>query len=476
MSFVADRIKKSLHSVGSAFKAQRDVPSTVSQKQIERDIPVTWEKDNPLMDYVNRYMLRGSGAGFVTSPYTSQWDLVWGVTPIEDLPKYKELYTFTPYIKAAIDVTVNLAISNGFELDGGNDKVREWLIDWLDEQNILRTLRIVATDMLVFGNAYLEICRDEETGQIAWLKPLDPVYMRPRRDAYGNVFGYIQLLSMPPVVFTSEDIVHFKWGAKSWWFESAFGTSLLRPLLRIQALIKQFEDDMSVILHVYAKPMLIFKAGTPEKPLGDNAVTELIHEFQNRKPGTDLYVRGDVVVEPILSMTKDISVQFWLDYLYKQREAVLGVPKIFLGESEGTNRATSDTVMQEYVTRLRMLQEIIGDVLETVLFKQLIDEKFGVGKEIPHIAWRPIWEARVEDKAKYVQGLVQQGIITVVEARLALGYSAQPGPEQGVLSQQSGQARNRPAGKGGAVIEQDGKRYVVEELSDGESSDDRPAA
>jgi hypothetical protein len=446
MSLVADHLRKGLRSLRAAFRAQHDVSLAVSKSQIERDIPVTWEKDNPLMDYVNRYMLKGSGAGFVTSPYTSAFDLVWGVTPIEDLPKYKDLYTFVPYIKAAIDVTVNLAISNGFELDGGDDKVQEWLTDWLDEQNILRTLRMVATDMLVFGNAFLEICRDEDTGEIAWLKGLDPVYMRPRRDAYGNVFGYIQLLTMPPVVFTAQDMVHFKWGAKSWWFENAFGTSLLRPLLKIQALINQFENDMATICHTYTKPMLVIKAGTPEKPLGDDKVGELMGMFQNRKPATDLFVRGDVLVEPIPSMTKDINVEFWLNYLYKEREAVLGVPKIFLGESEGANRATADVVMQEYVTRLRMMQEIIGDVLETTLFKQLIDDQFGDGQEIPHVTWKPIWEAKVEDKAKYVQGLVQAGIITVAEARLELGYAAKPA--EGELPKQPTQVNDKASPMG----------------------------
>lgn len=430
--------------MNAIFSAQHEVPPAVSKEQIKRDIPVTWEKDNVLVDYVNKYMLKGSGAGFVTSPYTSTWDLVWGATPIEDLPKYKELYTFTPYIKAAVDVTVNLAISNGFELDGGDDKVREWLTDWLDEQNILQTLRIAATDMLVFGNAYLEICRDEDTGLVAWLKPLDPTWMRPRQDAYGNVFGYIQLLTMPPVVFTAEDMVHLRWGAKSFWYEFSFGTSLLRPLLKVQALINQFENDMAVIMQVYTKPMLVVKAGAPEKPWSDDQLAQLVEAFRTRKPGTDVFIRGDVSADVIQSMTKDINVQFWLDYLYKQREAVLGVPKIFLGESEGTNRSTSDTVMQEYVTRLRMLQEIVGDVLEAVLFKQLIGEKFGVGKEVPHVAWKPIWEAKVEDKAKYVQGLVQTGIITVAEARLALGYPAEPSAEHGALPKQPTQVEGKP--------------------------------
>lgn len=429
----------------TTYLAQRDVPEKISETQIERDIPVTWKEDSVLWQYVtNKYGLRGSGVGFVTSPYTQYWDLIWGVTPIEDLPKYKELYTFTPYIKAAIDVTVNLAM-NQFELTGSKDEVREWLSDWLDEHNILYTLRILATDMIVFGTSYCEICRDEDTNEIVYLKPLDPVWMRPRTDAFGNTFGYIQLLTVPPVAFTSHEVMCFKWGAKSWWYEAAYGTSLLRPLLRIQAMINQFEDDMATIVHTYTKPMLVVKGGQPDKPMTDPEIAALMSSFQDRQVATDVFVRGDVAVDVIPSMTRGVNVQFWLDYLYKQREAVLGVPKIFLGESEGTNRATSDTVMQEYVTRLRMLQTIIGEMLETELFKQLIDTKFGEGVEIPEVAWKPIWEAKIEDKAKFAQGLVATGIITVVEARTMLGFPEKPPQGTGELPAQPTQVQpNQP--------------------------------
>ena len=462
MSFVAEKLRKGLSGLKQftgRFVAQRNVPPEVSRRQIEEEVPVSWKKDEMLWGYVNRYMLKGSGAGFVTPPYTAYWERMWGATPIEDLPKYKDLYTFTPYIKAAIDVTVNLAISNGFELNGGDDAVREWLSDWLDEQNILHTLRIVATDMLVFGNAFIEICRDETTGEVTWLKPLDPVHMRVRRNEYGDIFGYIQLLTFPPVVFEAQDMVHFRWGAKSWWYEFSYGTSLLRPLLKIQALIDQFEDDMAVICHTYAKPMLIVKAGTPERPFSDQQLQSLMEAFRDRKPATDVFVRGDVAVDVVPSLTKDVNIQWWLDYLYKQREAVLGVPKIFLGESEGTNRATAEVVMQEYVTRLRMLQEIIGAVLETVLFKQLIAHEFGEGVEIPKVAWRPIWEATVEDKAKFISDLVQNGIITVAEARMQLGYPAEP-EEQGIP-----QLLPKPKSEGEKIVEKT-VRGVVEKLSE----------
>jgi hypothetical protein len=430
MSFVAERVRRVYQTIRSRFVAQREVPPEVSKRQIEEEVPVSWKADNMLWGYVSRYMLKGSGAGFITPPYTAYWERMWGAVPVEDLPKYKDLYTFTPYIKACIDVTINLAISNGFELEGGDDAVREWLTDWLDEHNFLQTLRIIGTDMLVFGNGEYEICREEGVApEDWWLKPLDPVHVRVRRDAYGNIFGYIQLLTFPPVVFTAQDIVHYRWGAKSWWYEFSYGTSLLRPLLKIQALIDQFEDDMAVIMHTYSKPMLVVKAGTPQLPFTDQQLTALMDAFQNRTAGTDVFVRGDVAVDKIESLTRGVNVQFWLNYLYVQRDAVLGVPKIFLGQSEGTNRATADVIMQEYVSRLRMLEEIMGDITETTLFKQLIDAKFGEGLEIPKIAWKPIWEPTVQEKAVYIGNLVLQQIITPTEARLALGFPAEP--EQG---------------------------------------------
>jgi hypothetical protein len=434
MSFISKRVRKGIEAIrkSSLFTAQRQVPPEMSKRQIEEEIPVTWKQDQALWGYVTKYQLKASGIGFVTPPYMAYWERIWGATPIEDLPKYKDLYTFTPYIKASIDVTVNLALSNGFELEGGDEQVREWLDNWLDEQNILQTLRIIGTDMLVSGNAYLELCRNDDN-TIQWLKPLDPVHMRVRRDAYGNVFGFVQLLTFPPVAFTAQDVVHFRWAAKSWWYEYSYGTSQLRPLLLIQALMDDFQTDMATIMKVYTKPMLVVTAGTPENPWGDIQLSGLVQAFEDRQPATDVFVRGDVNAKVLPSMTREINVQWWIDYLHRQREAVLGVPKIFLGESEGTNRATAEIVMQEYITRLRMLQELMGDTLETDLFKQLIESKFGEGVEVPHVKWRPIWEPTIQEKAAYYVALVQNGIATIPEARVALGLPLEPEESEGQL-------------------------------------------
>jgi hypothetical protein len=174
-----------------------------------------------------------------------------------------------------------------------------------------------------------------------------------------------------------------------------------------------------------------------------------------------VFVRGDVSVDVVPSLTKDVNIQWWLDYLYKQREAVLGVPKIFLGESEGTNRATAEVVMQEYVTRLRMLEELIGDVLETVLFKQLVEHEFGEGVEIPKVKWRPIWEPTIQEKAKFIGDLVEKGIIMPSEARMQLGF-----PEEYPEAEGKGpipQMLPKPKSESSKIVEKT-VRGVVEQL------------
>jgi hypothetical protein len=429
----------------------RNVSLDVSTQQMQEQIPFSWRTDSQLYSYVNsKYRQPASGAGFVSQPYTAIWDLVWGVTPVEDLAKYKDLATRIPYIAASIRVKANMAISNGFELEGGDEDVRNWLMDWCEKHNFLQTLRVVAWDMMVYGNAYQELCSDENVPpELWWLKGLDPVHMRVRRDEYGNVFGYIQLLTFPPVPFTAQEIMHFKNEPKSNWYEAIYGTSEIRPLILNQAYIDSYERDMATIIGVYLKPMLVVKAGTPERPFNDTQLGTLMEAFSDRRPNTDVFLN----FEP------------WMNYLERQRKAILGVPEIFLGEPSGTNRATADIVMQEFVTRLRMLQEIMGDDVETMHFTRLVEAKFGEGTEVPHIKWKPIWEPSLQEKSAIYATLVQANAARISEWRVAVGLPKEMPPETNALPVPKPQL-NQSGNKFGnqATFTKDGKNYLVAEI------------
>jgi hypothetical protein len=115
MSFVGQRISDSFHKLQAKLRLplQREVPPEISKRQMEEEMPFSWKKDEALYGYVSRFMLKGSAQALLRLHTLPFGDRIWGATPIEDLAKYKDLYTFTPYIKAAVDVTVNLASATG---------------------------------------------------------------------------------------------------------------------------------------------------------------------------------------------------------------------------------------------------------------------------------------------------------------------------------------------------------------------------
>jgi hypothetical protein len=223
--------------------------------------------------------------------------------------------------------------------------------------------------------------------------------------------------------------------------------------LHVQALIDDFQVDMAKIMKVYTKPMLIAKCGgngapgMPE-PWSDPQLDVMSNTLAVRDQGTDLTVRGDVEVTPMSSLTKDLKAEWWIEYLERQRDSQLGVPKIFLGEVEGSNRATADVVMQEFITRLRMRQKHRSGVYEMQLFPLILRGDFPqsliIPDKIPKIKWKPIWEPPTDVKMSRVIDLYNNMLMGDKEARGELGL---PEKIDGVLKPQPTPAPMMPEGR-----------------------------
>jgi len=412
---------------------------------------------------------KGSGVGFVTSPYMQEFQRIWGVQIFEDYGTLRQIYKTVPYINAAINVTANLTLSSGFDLIGGKDKVRDFLIDQLDELNVDQILRPAIIDMLVLGNAFIEKAYEKEDilfstnedyakfvqqkyvakmvanpdyvtpdevpeaekwnafdekdlGNITQLKVLDPATIRIRADAYGNIFGAVQMVIVPPVVFRSWQLIHLKYMSRSEFQYSIYGLSPLNSLIGIQKKINAFEDAMTQIILAYGKPLLIVKVGTPERPATLEEIESVVEAFKNRQPASDIIVKGNYEVQPIQALSPaSAQVEWYLSYLERQRDAVLGVPKIFLGQTEGSNRATADVALMEYIARLSALQQNISQQIEDNLFKPLVRANFGEGEEIPEIRWREILPPTKSQNIVNVLNEYKAGMITLEEARESVG-------------------------------------------------------
>jgi len=407
--------------------------------------PKTWmKKQNIIKDPPP-----DSGYGYVTSPYNSIFNVMWGVYPSADLAKYRLMYRTVPKVKRAVDKTVSFAINkgiSGFEFKypaKDAQAIIDYLEDWIESQDDWKiTLQMIASDMLIYGNAFVEIVYEEPltdeqiaimshpidprdpnsgvpervfipnegidwagkdmnsntvpqliertvrdnaghnvdsiiefggNGNVVWLKVLDPLYMRARVDSYGNVFGYLQWFSSPPVAFTTNKVAHFKYNPKSTAYETVYGTSMLQSLIRTQEAIWQIENDLILIGHTAAKIPLHFDCGTPESVWTDEAFMKFQMQMKTRGSGADIFTRGDVVANQLAIPAAQIShLMSNLKYHDVQRSVALGVPPALLGEPEGSSRTTAEISLDDFINQLQILQKEIANVLEEQIFNYIL--------------------------------------------------------------------------------------------------------
>lgn len=101
-----------------------------------------------------------TGQLLVQSPYTDFYNLVWGLAPNQDMPKWRWMYRSRPEIRRGVDTKVMLAVGHGFTVICEEDKDLENYANALIKKLSLREVsQSAATDMMVYGQAYFEKVR-----------------------------------------------------------------------------------------------------------------------------------------------------------------------------------------------------------------------------------------------------------------------------------------------------------------------------
>jgi hypothetical protein len=433
-----------------------------------------------------------AGKAFVQSPFADIYTRVYGVEPISDLPKYRTMVRSQPDINAALEKQVSMAFGKGFEISHPDPEIEAYLEEVVDRIRLREEILALAFDMLAYGNAYAEIVwedrqqtqenlynfkgtyypeseikgktefsgakvvqRDGKTAtasmiknsnykDIITIKILDPIYMRVRRDSFNNIYGYLQRVVFPPVLLDTASCLHIKYRPKSWGYENAYGTSVLLPLIKNNDLLMQFENDASIWIHQRAVPPLIVRGGTEAKPYTTAQMKELMKSLQGRSAASMLAVKSDVEIQEMEGVARALNVNWYLNYLLHRRYQSLGVPPSLMGVQEGAsgNRGTIQTVLQEFITQLQLLQKFVAEAIESQILYPLIVTNFGdtwvqpKGKKPKRITmpkakliYPPIVEEAPDLRStRLIQGL-QAGAISINEYRERTGFPAIDDPK-----------------------------------------------
>jgi len=415
---------------------------------------------------------RGVIAGESLTPdYLSFRNTYWGQQhPVNYKLLYK-MYKEDPVVNSAINLTKDFVVGDGWELigDEGSELHRKRIERVLNKNNFTNTLNDLVLCLLIYGDAYLELVRHEDSrhkfvsecdiakhsdnigsfgvhewteelgvkkcfvgdnevskdvfekqwnyeykqkfGTVKKMVPMEPSSVRVDYNEHGEPIKYIQRVLHRRVDFYPDEIVHFslnKIGAR------VYGHSPMQSLLVTLQAKQNAENYTNDFFKRGAMPRMVYV-------LPGNYQKDMVDRFKNTlatlQPQQDVVLTGgqEVKVQEVAPHNSDMQFIELLKYLRLNILIALQVPPSMIGISEGANRSNSTVQMQAFDRRVHALKSIIADILNWQLFTT---ENFGSDNVVFKFQDKNVRENLLKaQEAQLLSSMVATGIVTANEVR-----------------------------------------------------------
>ena len=340
-------------------------------------------------------------------PKTLLWSLPeyygrWGEPREENIREFVDLAMGDPHVRMCVETIASAVVANGYTVQGeesAKNRVEEYIGS--REHDFLELVKRIATSLAIFDEAFLEAHEGVDFPRL-----VAPWTIMVRRDNYGNILGYTQVVR-GIVELKPEEIVHIKANA---WLDFAYAVPRLKTLYR--TLLTKREAEVfyyNVLMRkgVLAK-VFLYKGG--------DAATFNIgrQELEQTKPGSTLLMMGDWEIKDLGSPVKELELPSLIDNLTQTIISLFGVPRIVLGYTEAATLETSRNQIVVFQQKIRDLQNVIAAGLTEAFSRILKTDGF-------YITLNP-W-TNPEQQIRIAVTQLQAGIITINEARAMLGLS-----------------------------------------------------
>lgn len=185
-------------------------------------------------------------------------------------------------------------------------------------------------------DSFAEIIRDEKTGILINLKPLDPSSIRIVVDESGQIIRYEQIsklgLKNPVKKFKVNDIFHLSCDQLA---DQIHGISKIESLeTTMLADIESFAD-VKKIMHQQAKPFIIFKLAEDD-PIKIKDFKARLDRLRNL--GEDLIIPADnnTLSHEVVQLNPSAMVLAWRQDIMNKFYRALGLPLIIFGSGGST--------------------------------------------------------------------------------------------------------------------------------------------
>lgn len=346
-------------------------------------------------------------------PYVLDLNLAYGTGVLANYNAYEELYFSSVDVATAIDLIAQFAITEMNFV--GNEKDVEKMTEFAKQVKLRSRLINDVRAMLIYGNSFEYLASSEG---------IEMQYLNPKRvkvliNEFGDIEGYEYFAGDEQVKLPAERVLHFAYGRIG---NSPYGYSFVHQAYNAIVLKKKLELMSAILAYKMGHPLLHAKVNNPamipevEKVLSNRVQTNYSPQFvEDQIAIVNQIITDDAVDIQVLESKLDLAgLVEMIKYLQTQIDKALKVPKIFYGEPEGSNRATSYTQLKTFSLFLQSIRAQIKEELEAKLIPLL-----GIDVEIVFDEITIDEEFAWGDLA--VQ-LFQAGIIDTNEARELIGF------------------------------------------------------
>lgn len=319
------------------------------------------------------------------------------------LEELERLYLTDPVAHASVDLYVELTVGGGYYTTAEDPRAKRLVDVFAERVNMDGLLREAVRSMLIYGDAYVEKVYGKPGGWLLGLNLLPSKTVRVERDRHGRVLRFVQRNGAATVSFRPEEILHLKHNPVG---NSAYGTSMLTPVVAFLKAKRKAVENMEKILSRYAAPKVIWKA--PNR----NALQQLQAVLETLRPDEDIILTGEVDFKPL---TVDPRARFEFFYEYLDRQVFEGLQAPLLSWLRNATEASARTMLETVERRVKGIQRYLKRKVEAEVFKPLVEAE-GL-EEVPRLNWGTPRSRLEEVSLAEIAELVKSGVVDPSEAR-----------------------------------------------------------
>ena len=340
-------------------------------------------------------------------------NLAFSTGVLSNYSAYEEAYFTSVDVSTAIDLIAQFAVTeyNFTGSEGDIKKAEEFARRVKLQTRLINDVR----SMLIYGNSYEYIAGEQEIE----LQYLNPKRVIVKVDEYGEIVAYGYTSGTEQVDLPPERVLHFAYGRIG---NSPYGYSIIHQVYNLLKLKQKLELMAAILAYKMGHPMLHAKVKNPmmipevEKVLQNRVQTNYAAtRVEDQIAIVNQIVTDEAVELTVLNTDLDLpGLVEMIKYLQSQIDKALKVPRVFYGEPEGSNRATSFNQLKTFSLFLNSIRSQIKEELEAKLFPLL-----GVDVEIVFD------EITIDEEFAWGElavQLFQAGIIDTNEARQLIGF------------------------------------------------------